>query len=214
MPCSAWRPSVLNCPGVSGAQRRSEWASARVSASGSTTPARSGSVGSGRATLEAVGRLRATIVPLSCLEGSPPAAAIRAGDPNGPLASEHYCAYRWSGVCPIGRDACQLRCLRRALGGLLLFTAGRWGAGPRRGASADRPAAVIFQPRVAPESLSTRPCACSSHNAWVTRSRRSRHGSAHTTATCPALTDRPLWASCASLSAPSTARCFAVTPPC
>lgn len=213
MPCSTRRPSVLNCPGVSGAQRRSEWASARVSVSGSATPARLGSVGSGRATLEAVGRLRATIVPLSCLEGSPPAAALRAIDPNGAIGTDTTApvdvkrfAYR--------RDAFQSRCLRRALAGLLLVTAGRWGAGPRRGASADRPAAVIFQPRVAPESLSTKPCACNSHNAWVTRSRRSRHGSAHTTATCPALTDRPLWASCASLSAPSTARCFAVTPPC
>jgi hypothetical protein len=53
---------------------------------------------------------------------------------------------------------------------------GRARAGPRRGASISRPAAVIFHARAEPAATRTRPQVCSSHSAWVTRSGRSCHG--------------------------------------
>ena len=56
---------------------------------------------------------------------------------------------------------------------------GRLRAGPRRGGSSARPVAVIFQPPAAPALGSTRPCACSSPSAWVTRSLRRCHGPPH-----------------------------------
>jgi hypothetical protein len=69
-----------------------------------------------------------------------------------------------------GGRGCQARCLPRVR------------AGPRRGASISRPAAVIFHARVEPVATRTRPWRSSSMSACVTRSGRPRHGARHTAA--------------------------------
>ena len=90
---------------------------------------------------------------------------------------------------------------------------GRSRAGPRRGASINRPAAVIFHARVEPAATSTRPWRSSSTSACVTRAARPCHGAGHAAAICRAPTAWPSCSCWASRSAPRTTRCLAVTIP-
>jgi hypothetical protein len=106
-PCSARRRRVLNWAGVSGALRRRARASARVRPAGSPTLVHSGLASAGLASaggtaLEAVGRSRATIGPLSVPEVSP---RVRTFQPRPATGLGFLTLYRLSTVEADARDA-------------------------------------------------------------------------------------------------------------